>query len=103
MPVDARYHGDAYFGTPRESTALHVAAWHAWQSVVELLIARGADVNAKDGDGRTPLMLAVRACKQSYRTGRRTPNGVGALVAAGASKEGISVPTGYEAIDELLR
>ena len=103
VPVDARYHGDAYFGTPRESTALHVAAWHAWQSVVELLIARGADVNAKDGDGRTPLMLAVRACTQSYWTGRRTSNGVGALVAAGASKEGISVPTGYEAIDELLR
>jgi len=103
IPVDARYHGDGYFGTAPRSTALHVAAWHAWQPVLELLLARGADVDARDASGRTPLMLAVRACTQSYWAWRRTPEGVRALLAAGASKEGISVPTGYDAIDELLR
>jgi ankyrin repeat protein len=103
VPVDARYGGDGYFGTPPNSTALHVAAWHAWPQVVELLIARGADVNARDGDDRTPLQVAVRAATVSYWTGRRSPDSVRALLDAGASKEGISVPTGYDEIDVLLR
>jgi ankyrin repeat protein len=103
IPVDTRYRGDGYFGTAPSSTALHVAAWHAWQPIVELLIARGADVNARDAKGRTPLMLAVGAATASYWVSRRTPDGVRALLAAGASKEGIALPTGYDAIDELLR
>jgi len=102
VPVDARYGGDPYFGTAPESTALHVAAHRAWPKVIELLIARGADVNARDAKGNTPLMNAVWAATKSWWTGRRTPDGVRALLAAGASKDGISPPTGYAAIDELL-
>ena len=67
------------------------------------MIARGADVSAKDSRGRTPLMLAVAAATQSFWTGRRSPNGVRAVLAAGASKDGIVLPTGYDEIDALLR
>ncbi len=102
VPIDARYKGDGYFNIAKDSTPLHVAAWIAWQDMLELLIARGADVNAVDGNGRTPLRRAVDACLVSYWTGRRTPDGVRALLAAGATKAGISVPTGYAEIDTLL-
>ena len=103
VPVDARYRGDGYFGTAPSSTALHVAAWHAWQPLIELLIARGADVNARDAKGRTPLMLAVGAATTTYWAWRRTPHGVRALLAAGASTDGVTLPTGYAEIDALLR
>jgi hypothetical protein len=59
-------------------------------------------VSAKDERGRTPLVLAVAAATQSFWTNRRSPDGVRALLAAGASKDGIVLPTGYDAIDVLL-
>ena len=34
-------------------------------SVLRLLLRKGADVNAADGGGWTPLMLAVRASRQA--------------------------------------
>ena len=40
-------------------TPLHYAADEGHTEVVELLIANGADVNAKDENGRTPLHLAT--------------------------------------------
>ncbi|HTM49979.1 MAG TPA: ankyrin repeat domain-containing protein, partial [Bryobacteraceae bacterium] len=61
VSVTALYHeGDAYYGIAKESTALHVAAWRARPDVVKELIARGAPVNARDGQGRTALQLAVK-------------------------------------------
>src|SRR5256885_11228984 len=51
----------------------HVAAWKGLPQTVKLLIARGAPVHAKDGKGRTPLTLAVKACVDSYWMERRTP------------------------------
>lgn len=95
--------GDGYFGIARDSTALHVAAWRAWHEVVQELIDRGAPVNATDGQGRTALQLAVKACVDSYWTDRRSPDSVRALLAAGASKAGIDLPTGYDEADQLLQ
>jgi ankyrin repeat protein len=95
--------GDAYFEIGQDSTALHVAAWRAWPSAVKELIARGAPVNALDAKGRTALALSVKACVDSYWTGRRSPDSVAALLRAGASVAGIAIPSGYDEIDKLLR
>jgi ankyrin repeat protein len=95
-------HGDGYWDLAPGSTALHVAAWRANHEVVKTLIRAGAPVNAGDARGRTALQLAVRACTDSYWKHRRKPDSVAALLAAGARTDGILLPTGYSAIDELL-
>jgi ankyrin repeat protein len=93
---------DGYWGIAANSMALHVAAWRACHATVKLLLERGAPVDLPDGNGRTPLMLAVRACVDSHWKQWRSPESVAALVAAGASADGIALPTGYAAIDALL-
>jgi len=103
VPVTALYEGDGYFGIPKDSTALHVAAWKAWHETVKCLIARGAPLDATDGNGKTPLALAVKACVDSYWSYRRSPESVAALLNAGASPSGVPFPSGYPEVDELLR
>ena len=41
------------------ATLLHEAAEFGYRELVEMLIARGADVNARDVEGRTPLHVAT--------------------------------------------
>jgi ankyrin repeat protein len=94
--------GDGYWEITAGSTALHVAAWRAHHSVVGTLLAAGTAVDARDAKGRTALQLAVKACTDSYWKYRRKADSVAALLAAGASRDGIDWPTGYDAIDALL-
>jgi ankyrin repeat protein len=94
--------GDGYWDLARDSTALHNAAWRMWPETVTLLIERGAPVNARDGKGRTALALAVKACVDSYWKNRRTPESVDMLLKSGATLDGIEIPCGYDAVDELL-
>ncbi len=102
VPVDARFAGDGYWQLAPDTTALHVASWMGKTHTVKLLIERGADVNARDAQNRTPLQFAVRACVDSYWMDRRTPDTAAALLQAGAIPEGIKLPTGYDEIDILL-
>ena len=102
VPVTSRYKGDAYFDIAPESTALHVAAWQIRADLVQLLLERGAPVNDRDAKGRTPLMLAAKACVDSYWQNRRSPEPARLLLAAGASREGVPIPTGYPGLDDLL-
>ena len=93
---------DGYWGLAPGSTALHVAAWRARSEVVKLLLERGAAVDARDGAGRTPLALAVRACVDSYWTELRSPESVAALLARGAAPDRAPFPCGYAEVDALL-
>ncbi|MBI3981422.1 MAG: ankyrin repeat domain-containing protein [Gemmatimonadetes bacterium] len=95
--------GDGYFAIPKNSLAIHVAAWRAQPGIVRLLIARGSPVDEPDANGLTPLALAVRACVDSYWTEMRSPESVDALLRAGASVRGVGYPCGYADVDELLR
>jgi ankyrin repeat protein len=102
--VDLRWlEGDGYWDIAPNSTPLHVAAWRAQHSVVAQLVEAGADVNARDGHGRTPLQRAVDACVHSYWRDTRRPTSVGLLLRAGATDDTIELPTGYDEIDALLR
>jgi ankyrin repeat protein len=95
--------GDPYWELTANSTALHVAAWRAHHDVVRTLIAAGTPVSALDARDLSALQLAIRACTHSYWKYRRRPDSVAALLAAGAATDGIELPTGYDAIDDLLR
>ncbi len=103
VPITARYDGDGYFDIAEDAMALHVAAWKAHPPTVRLLIERGSPVNAPDGRGRTPLVLAVKACVDSHWTDRRSPESVAMLLDAGATVAGVPYPSGYAEVDALLR
>lgn len=103
VPADALYaEGDPYFEIPKESTALHVAAWRMCPETLRLLLGRGANPNARDSRRRLPLWWAVRACVDSYWKHLRTPECVSTLLDAGSSLDGIEYPCGYEEVDVLL-
>ncbi|MBL0172185.1 MAG: ankyrin repeat domain-containing protein [Gemmatimonadaceae bacterium] len=103
VPVDALdVDGNGYWDIAPRSTALHVAAWRGWPETVRLLVARGADVNARDGAGRSPLMRAVSACVDSYWMHRRSTASVMALLVSGATTDGVRLPCGDAELDALL-
>ncbi len=95
--------GDGYWGEPPGSLSIHIAAWRGCPAALKLLIERGSPVDVADAFGQTPLMLAVKACVDSYWTEARSPDSVKALLDAGASVRGVKFPSGYAEVDELLR
>jgi ankyrin repeat protein len=55
-------------------TALHGAAMKGFDSVVEFLVAHGADLYAKDANGRTPLDLAMGDYKEPFLRQKAEPH-----------------------------
>src|SRR4029077_7243299 len=55
----------------RGQTPLHGAAFWGWTPAVELLVARGADLNAKDNQGKTPVDSALGKAGGNSRGGQR--------------------------------
>jgi len=51
------------------STPLHLAARFDQRDAAELLIERGADTDARDGDGRTPAEVAVGDARELLGAG----------------------------------
>jgi hypothetical protein len=92
-------------GGSNGDTALHVAVWCERLDTVKLLIGRGADLEATDRRGETPLSLAVRALvEQSDWTPHASVDIVAALLAAGAHVDTVRrFPSGHAGADDLLR
>ena len=82
-------------------TALHAAASHGMNSVIELLAARGADVRAENGRGQKPLDVAVysdgiagdRFVREATAELLRSLEGAGAGAGAGAAVENPAAPS----------
>jgi ankyrin repeat protein len=55
----------------RGQTPLHGAAFWGWNPAVELLVARGADLNAKDNQGKTVIDSALGKAGGNSRGGQR--------------------------------
>jgi ankyrin repeat protein len=54
-------------------TAIHGASMHGFNSIVEFLAAHGADLEAQDANGRTPIDLAMGKYSEDFRTQSAEP------------------------------
>ena len=67
-----------------DRTPLHRAAYSGQKEVAKLLIAKGADVNAKDDEGETPLLRAISFASFTTRNQKRHKETIELLVNNGA-------------------
>ena len=69
LPVDSRTVQAGLDAKLRPTTVtmslLHAAAWAGAVDSIDFLLAHGADLNARDSDGYTPLMRAVAAGREA--------------------------------------
>ena len=77
-------------------TALHGAAEHGFDKFIEFLVANGADLTAKDANGRTPLDTARGA--GGPRGGAEAFPKTVALLESLMKAKGIAVPTSLPAV-----
>jgi ankyrin repeat protein len=49
------------------STMMHVAVWHSRTDLIDILLSRGANIDAKDLQGRTPFLLECQRGKRLLR------------------------------------
>jgi len=96
LPIDARgEHG---------GTALHWACWKGYADLVKLLIEHKASLDIKDRSFHAPpsgwLHHGTQNCGEP---GGEYAEVARLLIAAGATMEGCSTPTGNEEVDAVLR
>jgi ankyrin repeat protein len=58
-------------GGRSQQTPLHGAAFWGWNDVVQYLVAHGANIDAKDAQGRTPVDSAMGRAGGNSRGGQR--------------------------------
>lgn len=87
----------------RSDTPLHSAIWRGRHEVVKLLVERGAPLEQRNGHGMTPLAWAAMAALRSeWFPNRSTTEDVATLLAAGADKSVVLLPTGWPELDALF-
>jgi len=74
--------GNLDWRTPNGWTLLHLAAQCGNEKMIRFLIERGSDIEARDNEGLTPLMLA---CETGYTSLRLNPSVVKTLLELGAN------------------
>ena len=82
-------------------TALHGAAEHGFDKFIEFLVANGADLTAKDANGRTPLDVARGA--GGNRGGADAFPKTVALLESLMKSQGDSSCGGFEPVDTVKR
>jgi ankyrin repeat protein len=65
--------GETNAANEKGATALHAAVNHRYETVIQFLADRGADVNAKDNSGLTPLAALVTDSKKSKQLAVAAP------------------------------
>jgi ankyrin repeat protein len=83
-------------------TPLHYAAMRGHKDVVELLLANGADVNAEDNFGETPLHCAADGNKDLVALLLSKGANVNATDRAGVTPLDIAASAGHKDVAELL-
>lgn len=74
--------GDVNSTNKRGDTALHAAVTHRYETVIQFLTGHGANVNAKNNNGQTPLALVTPARNSERPTASTT---------AGAASSGTAI------------
>jgi ankyrin repeat protein len=85
------------------ASALHNAAFHGFAEVVKILLQYNAPIDQINGYGGTPLGSAVYGVTHSWRHDGDFPATIEALIQAGSKVESRWIPSGSEAVDEILR
>ncbi len=74
-------------------TALHGAAQHGYNSVVELLVENGADLTVRDAKGRTAVDVAMGEYQEDFRTTKADPLlDTASLIRQLMAERGIALP-----------
>jgi ankyrin repeat protein len=75
------------------NTALHGAAQHGYNSVVELLVDNGADLSVRNASGALPLDVAMGEYQEDFRTTRADPLlDTASLIRQLMAEHGIEIP-----------
>ena len=85
------------------NTPLHYAAFYGHKDVLELLLAKGADVNAKEDDDKTPLhFAAIKGRKEAVKLLLAKGADVNAKEDTGETPLHYAAIFGYRDVAELL-